>query len=506
MISRRTLLGASGASLGLIALRPAAGHALESVPWSRLRGHLGGELVLPGDAGYAQAKQLDSRQYDAISPRAVAYCESPADVALCLAFAQDHALALSVRSGGHSLGGYSTTTGLVVDVSRLNSVILSGTGAGARAVLGAGAQNVDVLNTLAPAGLAVTGGACATVAAGGFIQGGGVGFLTRALGVACDALTSARVVLADGRWVTASAKSHPDLFWALRGGGGGNFGVVTSYTLKPSAVTDVATATLLFAWDKALDMVEGYARWLVDAPRPIGGACVITLPDAAPGATPVPAIRLVSTGTQAQLDDETARLLSLTGTPVSRSAATVAHRDLMMGIYGCATKTVAQCHRAGATAEGQLPRPAYSLERSRMFTSPMSRTGWAGALAVFDAERRAGQMHQLQVLPVGGAAADLSRTATAYVHRDSICTVNYLAAIPGSATPTDADKAAGQAWVDRGFAAIDAHSSGETYQNFIDPALRDFQRSYYAENHPRLLAVKRAYDPHRLFTFAQSIR
>ncbi|MEV7192642.1 FAD-binding protein [Streptomyces sp. NPDC093510] len=502
MISRRTLLGASGASLGLAALRPTAGHALTGVPWTRLRGHLNGDLVLPGDAAYPLARQLDSKQYDGISPQAIAYCQHPADVALCLAFAQDHALALSVRSGGHSLGGYSTTTGLVVDVSRLNSVTL----AGSRATLGPGAQNVDVLNTLAPAGLAVTGGACATVAAGGFLHGGGIGFLTRPLGVACDALTSARVVLADGRCVTASARSHPDLFWALRGGGGGNFGVVTSYTLRPSPVTDVATATLLFAWDKALDMVDGYARWLVQAPRPIGGACVVTLPDAAPGATPVPAIRLVSTGTQAQLDDEMARLLSLTGAPVSRSTATVAHRDLMMGIYGCATRTVAQCHRAEATAEGQLPRPAFGLERSRLFKTPMSRTGWAGALAVFDAERRAGQIHQMQVLPVGGAAADLSRTATAYVHRDSIYTTNYLTTIPGSASPTDADKAAGQAWVDKGFAAIDAHSSGETYQNFIDPALHDFQRAYYAENHLRLVAVKKAYDPHRLFTFAQSIR
>lgn len=503
MISRRTLLGASGATaLGLIAVRPAPAAALGGAPWSRLRGRLQGDLVLPGDAGYALAKQLDSRQYDTISPRAVAYCHSPADVALCLAFAQDHDLALSVRSGGHSLGGYSTTTGLVIDVSRLNGVTL----AAGRATLGAGAQNVDVLNALAPAGLALTGGACATVAAGGFIHGGGVGFLTRALGVACDALTSARVVLADGRHVTASATSHPDLYWALRGGGGGNFGVVTSYTLKPSPVTDVATATLLFAWDKALDMADGYARWLVDAPRPIGGALVITLADAAPGAVPVAAIRLISTGTQAQLDDETNRLLSLTGQPASRTGATLAYRDVMMGVYGCATKTVPQCHRAEATPEGQLPRPAFSLERSRMFKQPMARTGWASALAVLDAGRRAGQMHQMQVLPVGGAAADLGRTETAYVHRDSLYTTNYLAAIPGSSTPGDADKAAGQDWVDAGFAAIDPYSSGETYQNFIDPALADFQHAYYAENHPRLVRVKKAYDPHRVFTFAQSIR
>ncbi|WP_327722843.1 FAD-binding oxidoreductase (plasmid) [Streptomyces sp. NBC_00490] len=499
MISRRTLLGASGGALALAALHPSPARA--AAPWEQLRGRLSGTLVLPGEASYATAKQLELQQFDTIDPQAVAYCASAADVALCLTFVQDNDLPVAIRSGGHSLGGYSTTTGLVVDVSRLNSISLTGT----TATFGPGAQNVDLLNALAPAGLAVVGGAGPTVAAGGFFQGGGLGFLTRPLGVACDALTSATVVLADGRIVTAAPKRHGDLFWAIRGGGGGNFGVVTSYTATASAVTDVATATLVFAYDKALDMLDGYARWLVDAPRAIGGACVITLPDAAPGAAPVPAIRLVSTGTAAQLADEVGRLLTLTGPPASRVDAVMPHRSLMTGVYGCATKTTEQCHRAADLhPEGQLTRPAFGLERSRMFKTPMARNGWAAALAVFDADRQAGQIHQLQVLPVGGAASDLARTATAYVHRDSLYTTNYLATIPSS--PTDEGRAAARLWVDRGFAAIDAYSSGETYQNFIDPALKDWKRSYYAENYPRLAATKALYDPYGLFKYAQSIR
>ncbi|MFD3932359.1 FAD-binding oxidoreductase [Streptomyces sp. NPDC058614] len=499
MISRRTLLGASGTALALAAVRPASAYA--DAPWEQLRGHLAGTLVLPGDSSYATAKQLELQQFDAIAPQAVAYCAGAADVALCLAFAQNQDIPISVRSGGHSLGGYSLTTGLVVDVSRLNSIALT---AGS-VTFGPGAQNVDLLNTLAPAGLAVAGGACPTVAAGGFVQGGGLGFLTRPLGMACDALTCATVVLADGRTVTASASRNSDLFWAIRGGGGGNFGVVTSYTATPHAVTDVATSTLVFAYDRALDMVDGYARWLADAPRTIGGACVVTLVDAAPGSTPVPAIRLVSTGTAAELAGEVGRLLTLTGPPAVRTDAVLPYRTLMMGVYGCATRTTEQCHRAAEIhPEGQLSRPAFGLERSRMFKAPMARSGWASALAVFDADRQAGQIHQLQVLPLGGADSDLGRRATAYVHRDSLCTTNYLATIPASAT--DEGKAAARLWVDRGFAAIDPYSSGETYQNFIDPALKDWKRSYYAENYPRLAATKAACDPYGLFSYAQSIR
>ncbi|MFJ3671279.1 FAD-dependent oxidoreductase [Streptomyces sp. NPDC090106] len=498
MLTRRTLLGASTGAVALAALRPAFAHA--DAPWTQLRSHLTGTLVLPGESAYATAKQLEQTQFDTTNPQAIAYCAGPTDVTLCLLFAQDNDIPVAVRSGGHSLGGYSTTTGLIIDVSRLDSITLSGSSA----TFGPGAHNVDLLTTLAPSGLAVTGGACPTVAAGGFVQGGGLGFLTRPLGMACDALTSARLVLADGRQVTASEKKNSDLFWAIRGGGGGNFGVVTSYTVTPSAVTDVATATLVFSYDKALDMIDGYVNWLADAPRTIGGACVVTLADAAAGAVPVPAIRLISTGTAAELTDELGRLLALTGQPVVRQEAVMPYSTLMMGVYGCATKTTEQCHRVDVSPEGQLTRPEFGLERSRMFTAPIARNAWASALAVFDADRRAGQIHQLQVLPLGGADSDLARCDTAYVHRDSLYTTNYLSTIPTAAT--DEARAAARAWVDRGFAAIDPYSGGETYQNFIDPALTDWKSSYYAENYPRLAATKAAYDPYRVFSFAQGIR
>ncbi|MGK5533294.1 FAD-binding oxidoreductase [Streptomyces sp. URMC 129] len=507
MIRRRTLLGAGSAATAYSVLHAAPVAAggrrrstASSIPWDQLRRHLTGDLILPSDASYATAKQLDTVEYDKVNPQGVVFCETASDVSVSLKFAQDHCLPFAARSGGHSGGGYSTSQGLVIDVSRLNGITL---GSGTVRV-GAGAQNVDVLNALAPSGLAVVGGACPTVAAGGFITGGGIGFLTPSFGMACDNVTAAQVVLASGRVVTASRQEHPDLFWALRGGGGGNFGVVTSYTVTPDQLTTVATTSLSFPWDRAVDMVHGYAQWLAGAPRTIGGAAVVTLPDAAPGGVPVPVIQLVSTGTSAELESEVARLLTLTGPAASQSANVVPYVNLMMGVYGCATRTVSQCHRVGATPEGQLPRPLFGLERSRFFGQAPDRGAWERILAVFDADRLAGQTHQLQVLPTGGAVGDLSRTATAYVHRDSLFTLNFLSTIR-SGTVTDEARTVAHAWVDRGFATGDPYSNGETYQNFIDPALPDWRRSYYAENYTGLVAVKRRYDPDNAFSFPQSV-
>ncbi|MEU0820162.1 FAD-binding oxidoreductase [Streptomyces mirabilis] len=501
MITRRALLGAGAAGAAGAAVPATRALGLGAVPWSRLGGHLSGDLVLPSNARYATAKQLAVMEFDAIAPQAVAYCADARDAALCLAFAQDNGLAPAVRSGGHSAAGYSTGTGLVVDVSRLDSVRVGG----GSVTLGPGAQNVDVLNTLADSGLALTGGACPTVAAGGFIQGGGLGFLTRPLGMTCDALTSATVVLASGQTVTASAREHPDLFWALRGGGGGNFGIVTSYTLTPTAVSQVTTAQLAYTYDQALDMLDGYSRWLAECPRTIGSAAVVTLADAAPGNVPTPSVIVVSTGTPAELDAELARLDSLTGTPAPRQTSVLPYRDLMTGIFGCAEKTTEECHRSGAFPQGQLPRTAFALERSRLVRDAVPRDGWARILALFDDQRvSGGQTHGLQVLPIDGATWDLDRTATAFVHRDSRFSVNFQGFV-AQGPVTDELRTAARAWVDAGFTAVDPLSSGEAYQNFIDPELADWKTSYYAENYPQLVKVKNRYDPHGLLSFAQGI-
>jgi FAD/FMN-containing dehydrogenase len=447
------------------------------------------------------AVQLDLAQWDVIKPQAVAYCASSADVALCLKFAQDNHLPFSVRSGGHSGGGYSTSTGLVIDVSPLNSITV-----GSSTVrVGTGAQGVDVVDTLAPFGLAIPGGYCPTVAVGGFYQGGGLGVLTRSAGIGSDRIVSAKVVLADGLAVTASATQNRDLYWAIRGGGGGNFGVVTSFEIDPTPVDQVAMTNLVFSWDKVADMLDGYARWTLDAPRGIGGGAFIQLPDAAAGLPATPIVFLAGTGTPTELNSEVARLISLTGAAVQQApVAVMPYKSLMMNFFRCPSDSVTECHRV-TTPGGLLSRSAFGLQRSRLFDALPSRAMWEKAAALFESVRQPGQAHIMEVLPLGGAVDDLSRGDTAYVHRNQLFTVNFLTSIHDAAAADAAGRAAGQQFVDGGFALVDPESAGETYQNFMDPQLSDWQQSYYAENYGRLALVKHTYDPYGAFKFAQSV-
>ncbi|MFF9003963.1 FAD-binding protein [Streptomyces achromogenes] len=200
-IDRRTLLRA-GAGVAALAMTGAsqefAGTRTAGIPpWEALRDHLDGTLVLPYEAGYARARQQYWSEFDSVLPEGVAYCASARDVATCLLFAQDHGLPVAPRSGGHSPAGYSTTAGLVIDVSRLNTIAVNPS----TVTVGAGVQQIDALSLLALGGLALTGGSCPTVGVAGFVQGGGYGLLTRSYGMACDRLVSAEAVLTDGRTV-----------------------------------------------------------------------------------------------------------------------------------------------------------------------------------------------------------------------------------------------------------------------------------------------------------------
>jgi hypothetical protein len=505
MMDRRSFLAAMGISAVAI---PAASSVrpflrLGGPNWAKLSAVLRGTLVLPGNQTYATAIQLELSEFDSVDPQAVAYCASEADVVNCLLFAQNNSLPFAARSGGNSSAGYSTSTGLVIDVSNLNSVRI-----GAETTsLGTGAEQVDVVNALAPSGLTVSGGFCPTVALGGFLQGGGIGLLSRSVGVTCDTVVSARVALASGQIVTASATEHPDLYWAIRGGGGGNFGVVTSYEVTPTQVSELAVSSLAWSYDDAVGLLDGWAQWLGDAPDIVGSSVLITLPDAAAGNAPVISVLLGSPGPQSlgQLTAETQRLVTAVGSaPTSQSTEVVPYQAILMGVYGCSSYTVAQCHRVNTSPSGLLQRTAFGVQRGRLFSGPPPESMWSAAAALFDADRVAGQTHMVQLGALGGAANAVARTATAFVHRTSLFSVDFLSSM-STGPVTSADKTSVRQWANRGFSLIDPYSNGESYQNFMDPALTTWRQSYYAENYPRLVAVKAAYDPTHAFSFPQGI-
>ncbi|TMC21059.1 MAG: FAD-dependent oxidoreductase, partial [Chloroflexi bacterium] len=190
--------------------------------WATLASQLNGSLIRPGHAQYATAHQLFDPRYDSIQPAAIAYCASAKDVQNCLAFVRNFALPVAPRAGGHSYAGYSTTTGLLIDVTRMNEIttdVTSGT-----ALIGAGARLIDVYARLAQDNLVLPAGSCPTVGITGLTLGGGIGVLGRKFGLTCDNMLSAQVVTADGRLLICNTQHYADLFWTLRGGGGGNFG------------------------------------------------------------------------------------------------------------------------------------------------------------------------------------------------------------------------------------------------------------------------------------------
>lgn len=473
-------------------------------PWDRLRHRMAGDLVLPGEPAYVESRQLELAQFDHVEPRAVLYCRDARDVSHALRFARGEGLPVAVRSGGHSYGGYSTGPGLLVDLSRIAHVTVGDR----TASIGPGALNVDVLTSLAAHDLVVSEGGCATVAAGGFVLGGGFGLLTRSLGMACDSLTSAEVVLADGEVVTASAREHDDLYWALRGGGGGNFGVVTSFEVVPSPALPMPTTILGFPHDRVATVLDAFARWMVDTPRTIGGGAYVVAADPRPDAVPTTSIMLTSRGSTDELATEVERLLLAgAGAPAFRQDAVLSYPEIETMVFGAGTPlTLEQCHREGRHPLGRVRRQQFGVERTRFAGRDLTLADWERVIAAFDAGTAPGLARYLDVHMFGGAVNDIARRDTAYVHRDAQFSINYRLLIPEAADDTAEHRAIAQGWVDRGFEVIDPLSNGETYQNWMDPALEDWANSFYAENLPRLARTKAAYDPSEFFHFEQGIR
>jgi hypothetical protein len=508
VISRRSVIR-TGAGVGAAAaltvssggmLLAGAGSAAAAPSWDRLRAALSGTLVLPGESTYDQAIQLHQAKWDVIHPQAVAYCQSSADIAACIRFAQDNGLASSVRSGGHSNAGYSTSPGLVIDVSRLNGVRASGS----TVRLGPGAQGVDIVNTLSPLGLQVISGTCPTVAMGGFMQGGGLGPASRKYGTGADRLVSAKVVLADGRIVTASNYDNADLFWALRGGGGGNFGVVTEYEVRPVSVPSLTLFNLTFAWADAVDLVQAWQQWIISGPRELNTQLLFTLATDQGGD---PHVILTGTyaGAQSTAESVLNAFMSSHGkASVTRQVVELPYQQAMMAIFGCGDKTVNECHRIGYSPEAVLPREYNATYRNTLFSQAQTRTAVQATVARMEASLRPGQFRVIGFFSYGGRVNDYSTSATAYSHRTTQFEVGIQIALT-TAAPSQEDQSAGNAWLNTTFNTAEASGNHEAYQNFMDPALANWQQAYYGRNYPVLQAIKRAYDPYRYFNFAQAI-
>ncbi|MGW2866503.1 FAD-binding oxidoreductase, partial [Streptomyces sp. NPDC001205] len=371
-------------------------------------------MVLPSDQAYAYSKQGVLVELDTVKPQGIVYCETPRDVSTAIRFARDNHIEVHTRSGGHSLAGWSTGEGMVLDVSRLNHVSV-----GDHTVrLGPGVQSVDVLATLRPHNKQVVTGTCATVRMGGYISGGGIGFQVRKFGVASDRLVSAQVVLANGRIVRASEESHPDLFWAIRGGGGGNFGVATDFEVRPISAPKMVYFDTYWPWDKAQEIITAWQEWCSSGSNNLGSTLNVLLRDGAPGNVPIIKINGGYHGPQTELEQALNELAAEAGaTPSLRVVQEMHFDEGMKAVYGCEQLTLQECHRAGTNPDAKIRRTPFLRERTRLLDRPTGSSGVADLLAAFEANRRPGHITYLYMTALGGVANKVSRGRTAYVHR-----------------------------------------------------------------------------------------
>ncbi|MGW0136963.1 FAD-binding oxidoreductase [Streptomyces sp. NPDC003299] len=471
--------------------------ASAATPLTALARDLDGPLVRPGEAAWPAAHQLYNTRFDTLKPTAVAYVAHADDIRTTLAFARAHHLTVAIRNGGHSYAGWSSGDNrLILDVSKLNKVRASGT----TAVVGAGAKLIDVYRALAAKGATIPAGSCPNVGVSGLTLGGGHGVVSRAYGLTCDSLTAATLVTADGRQLTADAKNHPELFWALRGAGNGNFGVVTELHFRTHPAPQAVTAYLSWPWSKAAAVVQAWQEWGPSQPDEIWSSLHLANDT---GGTPTVTVSAFSLGTYGELKNAVDRLAHAAKADATSVSLRRRSYEEAMEIYaGCSAFSAdAQCHLPGATPgrspQGLLHRETYAA-RSDFFDRSLSQAGIQTLLAQIKAVR--GGTGSFALTALGGAVNRVSPTATAFVHRRSRMLAQYIAAWRAGTPGT-----AAQSWLTTAHGAMRPYASGAAYQNYTDPTLRNWRTAYYGDAAARLAQVKRTYDPNRFFTFPQAL-
>jgi hypothetical protein len=459
---------------------------------------LQGRLIMPADADYAVKAQLYSTRFDGVRPAAIARCASPQDVQHCLSFSRSTAMPLAARSGGHSYGGYSTSSGLVIDVGPMNQVQAGPQPGTAR--IGAGARLADVYATLAARGVSIPAGSCPTVGITGLALGGGIGVVARKYGLTCDRITAVEVVTADGHAIRCDEHSDADLFWAHRGGGGGNFGVVTALEFATHETQPLTHFVVRWNWSAAHDVLAGWQPWTLTTPDELWSSLHVN-GAGSPSGTPQIYVSGVYVGSPQPLQSMLDALQQATkATMSSRYVKQADYLTTMMIEGGCADYTLAQCRPQ--SDGGKLGRET-NAARSDFIETPLSSAGIDVVLTSLEA-RRERNLPGGAVLfdSYGGAINRVGRTETAFAHRDKLACLQYVAPWrPGDASQARANRA----WLDELYAAMRPHVSGYAYQNYIDPALTDWQHAYYGVNLDRLIDVKTRYDSTDLFRFAQSV-
>jgi hypothetical protein len=443
---------------------------------------LRGELIQPRDAGYDAARKVYNGMIDR-RPRLIAKCADVADVITAVTFGRDNKVLVAVRGGGHNAGGLGVCDdGLVIDLSRISDVRVDPAKKTVRC--GGGSTWGDVDHAAHAFGLAVPAGIISTTGVGGLTLGGGIGHLTRQCGLTIDNLLAVDMVLADGRFVTASAKDHADLFWAVRGGGG-NFGVVTSFLFKAHPIHTSYAGPMFWAIEDTAEMMRWYRKFITKAPNTINGFfALLTVPP---------------------------------GPPFPEHL----HHKKVCGIVWCYTGPAKQAGKVFKPIRafktpildfvGPIPHPVLQSMFDPIFP-PGLQWYWkadfvrelsdeAIALHVEHGAKMPTWQSTMHLYPINGAAAKPKNNATPWCYRDAVWAQVMVGV---DADPANKEKLV--TWARDYFNALHPLSAGGAYINFMMDEGDDRIRATYGKNFDRLAKIKKKYDPKNLFRVNQNIK
>jgi FAD/FMN-containing dehydrogenase len=313
-------------------------------------------------------------------------------------------------------------------------------------------------------------------------------------------------VTAGGDILTCDAVSNPDLFWACRGGGGGNFGVVTRFTFATQPMGDLTLFSLSWPWAAAADVLAAWQSWGPSAPDELWSDCHLLARSGDPPGPLKASVNGAFVGTSGTLSPHLAALRGAVGSePSSSSVDTESFGAAMMGEAGCSHLSVAQCHLPTQNPAGVLKREG-AVAKSDFFASPIPASAATDAIAAMEhrqADATLSTTGGVLFDAYGGAINRIAPAATAFVHRREMFVAQYFANLPTGASKGTV--AANGAWLNGLYGTLHAHASGHAYQNYIDAELADWKEAYYGSNLARLELVKRTYDPDGVFRFAQGI-
>ncbi len=456
--------------------------SLEAKSVAELKTNLRGRVIEPQDADYDDARTVYNAMIDK-KPRLIARCADVADVIYAVNFARNNGLLLAIRSGGHNGGGLGICDdGLVIDLSLIKYTRVD---PNARTVtVGGGCTWGDVDHATHIFGLAAPSGIISTTGVGGLTLGGGIGHLTRKCGLTIDNLVSADLVLADGRFVKANTEENPDLFWAIRGGGG-NFGVVTSFTFRLHPIDTVYAGPMLYELNEATEVMRWYRQFIKSAAEDLNGwFAFMTVPPGPPFPEDLHLKKMCGivwtwAGDQSKAEE--------TFKPIR------AFKKPALDLVGPLPQPVLQ-----GMFDGLYP-PGLQWYWRADFVRELSDE--AIAEHVQFAEALPSMHSTMHLYPINGAAARVGKDETAWNYRDATWSQVMVGVDPD---PANNEKTI--SWTKRYWDALHPYSAGGAYVNFMMDEGEERVKATYGDNYKRLVEIKNKYDPGNLFRVNQNIR